>query len=92
MVWRELGAPPEDFEAKNITKIPRFLALILASIAEFVCKLIGGKTEFTRFAVKYSTATQWYNIDKVCLNHPCSSSAVDFSRLALLSDMSQRSP
>lgn len=64
MVWRELGAPPEDFEAKNITKIPRFLALILATIAEFVCKLIGGKTEFTRFAVKYSTATQWYNIDK----------------------------
>lgn len=64
MVWRALGARPEDLDPKNVTKIPRWLALALAHVAEAVCRLLGTSTEFTVFAVQYSTATQWYNIDK----------------------------
>ena len=65
MIWRELGAPPADLDPKNVIRIPRWLALVIAMLAETWCKLSGGRTEFTRFAVQYATATQWYNIDKV---------------------------
>lgn len=65
MVWRELGAPQRDLDPKNIVKIPRWIALLLATIAEMWCEIFGGSTEFTRFVVLYSTATQYYNIDKV---------------------------
>lgn len=66
MVWRELGAPSQDFDSKSIKKIPRWLALLLATVAELWCSVFGGSTEFTRFAVQYATATQFYDIIKVC--------------------------
>lgn len=64
MVWRALGAPPQDLDPKSVTKVPRLLALVLAHVAEAFCKLLGTSTEFTVFAVQYTTATQWYNIEK----------------------------
>lgn len=65
MVWRELGAPPEDLEPRSVTMVPRWLALFLARVAGVFCRAFGISTEFTAFAVQYTTATQWYNIDKV---------------------------
>lgn len=35
MVWRELGAPPSDLNPKNVQKVPRWLALFMATVAEF---------------------------------------------------------
>ncbi|OCH94871.1 putative sterol dehydrogenase [Obba rivulosa] len=64
LVWRALGASPADLDPKKATKIPRWLALFMATIAESWCKLNGGHTELTKFNVIYSTTTQWYNIDK----------------------------
>ena len=65
MVWRALGAPETDLDPRNVVKIPRWLSLWLATVAETWCKLTGTSTEFTRFAATFATATQWYNIDKV---------------------------
>ncbi|GJE87316.1 C-3 sterol dehydrogenase [Phanerochaete sordida] len=64
MVWRALGAPPRDLDPRNVTVLPRWLALSIARVAQAVCRLLGTSTELTVFAVQYSTATQWYNIDK----------------------------
>ena len=65
MMWRELGAPPQDLEPKNVTVVPRRLALALAHVVEAFSKILGTTTNFTVFAVRYVTATQWYNIDNV---------------------------
>jgi sterol-4alpha-carboxylate 3-dehydrogenase (decarboxylating) len=67
MIWRELGAPEKDLDSKNVIKISRTMALFMAAIAEIWCKVSGGSTEFTRFAVQYVTATQYYDISKVKL-------------------------
>lgn len=46
MVWQELGAPPEDLEARNVTTIPGWLALFLARIVGVFCNVFGTSTEF----------------------------------------------
>lgn len=65
MVWRALGAKPESLDPKNVTKVPRWIALFMATLSEAWCAATGTTTEFNRFAIRYVTATQWYNIDKV---------------------------
>ncbi|EMD33322.1 hypothetical protein CERSUDRAFT_142263 [Gelatoporia subvermispora B] len=64
LMWRALGAPSEELDPKKVVKVPRLLALAVAAVSEAWCKVTGGHTELTRFTVIYSTATQWYNIDK----------------------------
>lgn len=59
--WKELG----DDLSRPVIKIPRMFAIYLAFFSELWCRIVGGKTEFTRFNVRYVTAAQWYNIDKV---------------------------
>jgi len=59
-VWRELG----DDDSKKIIKIPRGIAMVLASVSEVWAWITGGSTEFNRFAVRYATAVQWYDIQK----------------------------
>ncbi|KAF7374693.1 hypothetical protein MSAN_00354300 [Mycena sanguinolenta] len=56
----ELG---DDGKAR-ITTIPRFVGLIMATLAELWCRISGSSTQFTRFSVRFLTGTQWYNIDK----------------------------
>ncbi|TFY80427.1 hypothetical protein EWM64_g3586 [Hericium alpestre] len=63
-IWRELGAPAADLNPKNVTKIPVWLALCMAYVAEFWAWLTRGTTEFNRYAVLFTSITQWYNIDK----------------------------
>lgn len=60
-VFTELGTDPNE----KITKIPVGLALFIATLAEWWCKLFGGHTEFTRFNIQFVTSAQTYNIDKV---------------------------
>ncbi len=61
LIFKELG----DDGSKKIVIIPRALALFLAMITELVCKITGKKSEFNLFNVRFATAVQWYNIDKV---------------------------
>lgn len=65
LVWRGLGAPAAELDPKNVTKIPRWLAMCLAALSQAWAKFTGGTTEFNLFAIRFLTATQWYNIDKV---------------------------
>ncbi|KAJ7195436.1 3-beta hydroxysteroid dehydrogenase/isomerase family-domain-containing protein [Mycena pura] len=60
MIWKELG----DDGNGRVTVIPRFVGLIMASLAEIFCRITGSSTQFTKFSVRYLTGTQWYNIDK----------------------------
>jgi len=64
LVFKELG----DDGSKKIVVIPRWIMMIMASIAEMWSKLTGSKVELTRFTVKFVTGVQWYNIDKVILS------------------------
>ena len=65
LAWRGLGAPASDLDPANVTRIPRWIAMILAVLSEGWAKVTGGTTEFSLLAVRFITATQWYNIDKV---------------------------
>ncbi|TFY74200.1 hypothetical protein EWM64_g9812 [Hericium alpestre] len=53
-----------DLEPRNVTKIPFWLALCMAYVGEFRAWLTRGTTEFDRYAVLFTSITQWYNIDK----------------------------
>ncbi|KAJ6513016.1 hypothetical protein C8R45DRAFT_890860 [Mycena sanguinolenta] len=59
-IWKELG---DDGKAR-ITTIPRFVGIIMATLAEFWCRISGSSNQFTRFSVRFLTGTQWYSIDK----------------------------
>ena len=61
LIMKGLG----DDGSKKIVKIPRVIALVLASIAEAWSYMTGGQTRFTRFAVKMVTNDNWYSIGKV---------------------------
>lgn len=60
MVYRELGSDGK----RKIIKIPFIVALIMAFFVEIFCKITGRTSEFNRFAVRYLTGAQWYNIGK----------------------------
>ncbi|KAH8808829.1 C-3 sterol dehydrogenase [Xylogone sp. PMI_703] len=60
IVWKELG----DDGKKSIIVIPRYLGMPMAIISEFFAWLTGRKTQFSRFAIRYVTGIQWYNIEK----------------------------
>ena len=60
-IFRDLG----DDGRKKIIKIPKTIGMTLAYVAEFWAWLTGCPTEFNRFAVRYATAIQWYDIEKV---------------------------
>ncbi len=63
LIFKELG----DDGSKKIFTIPRALALFLAMVTEFVCRITGKESEFNRYNIRFITGVQWYNIDKV----PC---------------------
>jgi sterol-4alpha-carboxylate 3-dehydrogenase (decarboxylating) len=58
-VWRQLGhIPPRIFV------IPVSLGLILATLAELFCKIIGKEPGFTRFRVAIATQQKYYDIER----------------------------
>ena len=54
-----------DDGSKKVVKIPRLVGLALAFLAETWGKVTGGKTKFTRFAVRVMMDNNWYSIEKV---------------------------
>ena len=80
-VWRALGAAPADLDPRNVVKIPTWLALCLAFVIENVCKILGKRTEFSVYAVRYATTTQWYSIEKVGSRPLATTASTDLKRL-----------
>ena len=61
LFMKDLG----DDGSKKVVKIPRLVGLALAFLAETWGKVTGGKTKFTRFAVRVMMDNNWYSIEKV---------------------------
>lgn len=61
MFYKEFGRHKQ----RRVVRIPFIVALIMAFLVEVFCKIAGMKSEFNRFAVRYLTTAQWYNINKV---------------------------
>ncbi len=58
-IFRELGAPDG-----KITKMPRNIGLLFASILEWVGWFTGKEPALTRFRVTYACMSRWHSIDK----------------------------
>ncbi|KAA1476542.1 putative sterol dehydrogenase [Dentipellis sp. KUC8613] len=64
MVWRALGAPAADFAPGRVRRVPRWTAMLVATLAEAWAGVRGRRAAVTRLSVSYATATQVYDIDK----------------------------
>jgi sterol-4alpha-carboxylate 3-dehydrogenase (decarboxylating) len=64
-VWHERGLPEDKaYNVKKVFVLNAGVALILASILEFVMGIFGKSPNFTHNAVRASIMTRYYNIDK----------------------------
>jgi sterol-4alpha-carboxylate 3-dehydrogenase (decarboxylating) len=58
-VWRSLGHTPS-----SIWQLPRTVGLMLAGAAEGWSWLMGKEPGFTRYRVKYSSSSRYYNVER----------------------------
>lgn len=56
-VWHEMGDPLD----RNVFKLPKALAGVLATLAEGWGWLVGKEPTFTRFRVSFTCATRWHS-------------------------------
>jgi sterol-4alpha-carboxylate 3-dehydrogenase (decarboxylating) len=64
-VWQERGLPEDkSYNVKKVFVLNAGVAIVLATILEFVMGIFGKSPNFTRLAVRASTMTRYYNIDK----------------------------
>jgi len=64
-VWQERGLPDDKaYDMKKVFVMGTGLAMVISTLLELIMGLFGKTPNFTRLAVRNSSMTRYYNIDK----------------------------
>jgi sterol-4alpha-carboxylate 3-dehydrogenase (decarboxylating) len=63
-VLKESGREPKALDLKNVFVLGTGIAIVLATLAEIIMGLVGKSPNFSRVAVRSSSMTRYFSIDK----------------------------